>query len=228
MENRYMCWSRLNRRRKGTWEHTRAESHNSSPGWSQDFLIQSVKPSVLWKCKTFENTDAKVDNVINWIQVQLFMQLQWTYKDVQTQKWVPERKVLYSCVGSSLSWAVSLSNESKNSYCASGPFYSPSSPNSKKGVSLDWIVAGVNFHIQVQQTQIQASRGLWMSQLALGLPWAAGPLRAPSSRSTHPFKLWCRQMLSLCLVFVQKLYKKLNLLGAKANRNKVRSIWIIC
>lgn len=155
-----------------------------------------------------------------------FMQLQRTYKAVQTQKWVPEEGFVFLCwiilVLSSFSfkWKQKL-------YCASGPFYSPSSPNSKKGVSLDWTVAGVNFHIHVQQTQIQVSRGIRTSQLALGLPWAAGPLRAPSSRRTHPFKLWCRQMLSLCLVFVQKLYKKLNLLGVKSNRNKVRSVWIM-
>lgn len=108
-------------------------------------------------------------------------------------------------------------------HCASGPLYSPSSPNSKMGVSLDWTVAGVNFHIHVQQIQTHVSSGIWAPQLALGLPWAAGPLRAPSSR-THPFKLWCRQMLSLCLVIVQKLYKKLNLLGVKSNRNKIRSL----
>lgn len=207
MENR-MCWSRLNRRRKGTWEHTRGESHNSFPGWSQDFLIQSVKPSVLWKCKTFENTDAKVDNVINWIQVQLFMQLQWTYKDVQTQKWVPERKVLYSRVGSSLSWAVSLSNESKNSYCASGPFYSPSSPNSKKGVSLDWTVARVNFHIQVQQTQIQASRGLWTSA-GPGSALGGRPIESTLLKEHTPFQALMptdvKFVSSICTKTIQKV-----------------------
>lgn len=121
-----------------------------------------------------------------------------------------------------LSWAASLSNESKNSIVQVG--LSTPLPGLGTGrVSLDWTVAGANFHVHVQQIQTQVSSSIWAPQLALGLPWAAGPLRAPSSR-THPFKLWCQQMLSLCLTFVQKLYKKLNLLGVKSNRNKIRSL----
>lgn len=113
---------------------------------------------------------------------------------------------------------------SKHIHCARGPFYSPFSLNPKKWVGLDWTGTGVNFHIHLQQTQIHACRGPWTPQPAPGLAKAAGFLRVPASRRTHPtFKLWCRQILSL-----YKLCKKLNLLGVKSNRNKVRSIWIMC
>lgn len=113
-----------------------------------------------------------------------------------------------------------FSNESKDSIVQVG--LSTPLPHLTPQRGWAWTVAGVNFHIHVQQIQTQVSSGIWAPQLALGLPWAAGPLTAPSR--THPFKLRWRQMLSLCLVFVQKLYKKLNLLGVKSNRNKIRSI----
>ena len=118
----------------------------------------------------------------------------------------------------------SLVSKSKRAHCARGPFYSSFPLNSRKWVGLDSTVTGVNFHIHPQQTQIHACRGPWTPKPAPGLAKAAGFLRAPASRRTHPtFKLWRRQILSL-----YKLYKKLNLLGVKSNRNKVRSIWIMC
>lgn len=74
MKNRWKCWSRLNC--KGAWEHTRGEPCNDSfPGWSQDSEASNPKCEafrLVEMLRLLENTDAKVDNVINSTQVQLF------------------------------------------------------------------------------------------------------------------------------------------------------------